>query len=88
MVLKLKKIRLKEEINQVIGSRRTITNEDLTKLNYVKNVFKETLRLWPVIPSINRITNEELIIDNIIIPKNTEISVTLFIIKFLKDGLR
>ena len=43
---------------------------------YTKNVFKETLRLWPVIPSINRITTEEINIDNIRIPKNTEIAVT------------
>ena len=66
---------MKTEITQILGSRRTIVNEDVTNLKYTGYVFKETLRLWPVIPSINRITIEDIEINNLKIPKNTEISV-------------
>ena len=67
--------KLKEEINQVIGSKATITFEDLSNLEYTNNVFKETLRLWPNVPNINRIAKEGGVIEGYKIPEYTEISV-------------
>lgn len=49
--------------------------EDLHNLEYTQCVYKEALRLWPPIPSVNRITNEDLFINSYFIPKDTEISV-------------
>lgn len=56
-----------------------IEKEDLYKLDYIGMVFKEALRLWPPVPSINRITVEDIHINGYFIPKNTEISVSLFL---------
>ena len=67
--------KLKEEINQEIGSKATITFEDLSNLEYTNNVFKETLRLWPNVPNINRIAKEGGVIEGYNIPEYTEISV-------------
>lgn len=67
--------RLWQEINENIGSKVMIENEDLPKLEYTSWIFKETLRLWPLVPSINRLLNEDLIINGYFVPKNTEISV-------------
>jgi hypothetical protein len=37
---------MREEIDQVIGSKSDITNEDVCKLNYTSKLLEHTLRLW------------------------------------------
>ena len=68
-------LRLREEIDRVIGSRLEIKYEDLNELKYLGCVIKETLRLWPVVPLLNRKIDTELKINDITVPKGTSIFV-------------
>jgi len=63
------------EVKEKLGCKSIIEKEDLQNLEYIGWVFKETLRLWPAVPSLNRITTEDLNIREYFIPKNTQISV-------------
>ncbi len=76
----LKKKRLREEIDSVIGSRTFVKQEDLSELKYTSAVIKETLRLWTVAPVINR-TNpyDDFHINSMKIPKCTWIQVFLYL---------
>nr|QVK45596.1 cytochrome P450 [Brachionus paranguensis] len=68
--------RLREEIDSVLGAKKEVTYEDLTKLEYTECVFKETLRLWPPAPEILRVSTDELCIGGFRIPKNTQINLS------------
>ncbi|XP_013177795.1 PREDICTED: cytochrome P450 4c21-like [Papilio xuthus] len=46
--------RLYNELLEVLGERRAIEIEDLTKLKYMEAVINESLRLYPPVPSILR----------------------------------
>nr|UOU03253.1 cytochrome P450 3049B3 [Brachionus rubens] len=70
--------KVRNEIDEKIGSKPKLTYEDLENLDYIDCVFKETLRLWPVVPSINRITNKDIEIGRFKIPRETEISFSTF----------
>ena len=70
-------IRLKEEVDRVIGSKSQITYDDLVELEYTSCVFKETLRKWPIAPVMSRITYNDIEISGIKIPKKTMIVVIL-----------
>lgn len=67
--------RLREEIDTVFGSREIIKQEDLAELQYTSCVIKESLRLWPVAPVINRITPYDYEINSFKIPKKSWIQV-------------
>lgn len=66
-------IRVVAEIDEVLGSRRYVTSEDLTKLTYLDQTLKEALRLHPPQPAINRITKEETKLGDYVIPAGTSI---------------
>lgn len=68
----VKKIR--EEAIEVYGNNRLPENhQHLNKLKYTNAVIQETLRLKPVTPNLYMQANEELIINNFLIPKDTTI---------------
>lgn len=50
-----------EEIQQVFGtSDRRPTHQDLSNLRYLEQVLKESLRMYPSVPSISRLTDGEV----------------------------
>lgn len=62
--------RVQAEVEEVIGSKRDIQYEDLSKLNYLSQVLKETLRLYPSAPGTSRMLEKEMVIEGIPVPAN------------------
>ncbi|XP_070704854.1 cholesterol 24-hydroxylase-like [Pempheris klunzingeri] len=58
----------KKEVDDVIGMKQEISNEDLGKLIYLSQVLKETLRIYPTAPGTSRDVLEDMVIDGIHIP--------------------
>ncbi|XP_026726456.1 cytochrome P450 4c3-like [Trichoplusia ni] len=58
-----------EEIKVIFGSSlRSPTKEDLSKMDYLERVIKETMRLYTVVPIIGRKTQKELKLSTCSIP--------------------
>jgi len=70
-------LKLKQEVKKVLGDRTDITEEDIEKLQYTRNIFQETLRIYSVIPHVKRIATKDKHFEKagIFIPKGTEILV-------------
>ncbi|CAL1586034.1 unnamed protein product [Knipowitschia caucasica] len=60
--------KVRKEVDEVIGMKREINNEDLGKLNYLSQVLQETLRLYPTAPGTSRDLLEDEVISGIHIP--------------------
>jgi hypothetical protein len=67
--------RARAEIDEVLGSKNEITYEDLTKLEYVNCVFKESLRKWPPAAEFSRVCPKDTTLNGVFIPKGTWILV-------------
>lgn len=66
--------KLFEEIDEVFGgSNRGCTIQDVTEMNYLECCIKETLRLYPSVPSIMRCLTDDVqvgkIIDSYLFPQ-------------------
>ncbi|XP_074812321.1 cholesterol 24-hydroxylase isoform X5 [Natator depressus] len=83
--------RLHAEVDEVIGAKRDIDYEDLGKLEYLSQVLKESLRLYPPVSGTIRWTGKENIIEGIRIPANTTLFFSTYVMgrleKFFKDPL-
>ena len=68
--------RLREEADEVLGTRRDVAYEDLSRLHYCDNVIKETLRMYPPSPVAFREVNRDgFILEGYPIPKGTSLMV-------------
>ncbi len=64
--------KVREEANLVYGSNAVPEkDQDLTQLKYANAIAQETMRLKPVTPNLYFQANEELTIQNFLIPKDT-----------------
>lgn len=76
--------RLREEVDQVLGSKSEITNADLIKLEYTNCVFKEALRMWPPVTGVPRRTQKDMYFGKNLVPKNTRVLVNQSAINLIK----
>lgn len=60
----------RREIKNIVGTNRLVQESDIPSLPYIQAVIKETFRLHPPIPVVNRMTTEEMVIDGYRIPAN------------------
>ena len=69
--------KIHEEIDTVFGDDRTrpVDGNDLKQLKYLESCIKEALRLFPSVPAIARLANEDFPLSSYTIPKGA----TLFI---------
>ncbi|KAG1362259.1 Cytochrome P450 71A1 [Cocos nucifera] len=71
--------RVQDEIREILGNRSKVTEDDISKMNYLKAVIKETLRLHPPSPLGGpRESLEETKIRGYEIPKKARIIVNVF----------
>ncbi|KAG9481139.1 hypothetical protein GDO78_010407 [Eleutherodactylus coqui] len=63
--------KVQAEVDEVIGAKRDIEYDDLGKLQYLSQVLKEALRLYPTAPGTSRAAEEEVIIEGVRIPPKT-----------------
>lgn len=68
---------MKEEIYDVIGYRKEITNEDILKLKYCASIIKETLRINPPFAFLIRSNETTFKICDLTIPENSNIWVRI-----------
>ncbi|KAL9432238.1 hypothetical protein AB3S75_027287 [Citrus x aurantiifolia] len=67
-----------QEIDQVVGRNRLVQESDVPHLPYIQAIIKESFRLHPPIPLLNRRALEDCKIGNYIIPKGTLLFVNLW----------
>uniref|UniRef100_G1TJV6 Cholesterol 24-hydroxylase n=1 Tax=Oryctolagus cuniculus TaxID=9986 RepID=G1TJV6_RABIT len=67
--------RLQAEVDEVVGSKRHLDCEDLGRLQYLSQVLKESLRLYPPAWGTFRLLEEETLIDGVRVPGNTPLLV-------------
>lgn len=80
--------RVIDELNTVFGDlsiESDLTMEQINKLVYLEQVIKETLRVYPVAPFILRHCTEDTQLSNFMIPKDTEVIVSVFTAHRRKD---
>lgn len=75
--------RLQNEIDNTIGEKSVIEYEDLTKLNYLDMVVKETLRLYPPVPVTSRALRQKTVIGGYDIPAGADVLVMYIYINCL-----
>nr|XP_016851458.1 PREDICTED: cholesterol 24-hydroxylase isoform X2 [Anolis carolinensis] len=84
-------VKLQAEVDEFIGVKRDIAYEDLGKLEYLSQVLKEVLRLYPPVPGTVRWTGKENVIEGVRIPPNTTLIFSTYIMgrmeKYFKDAL-
>ncbi|KFB42968.1 hypothetical protein ZHAS_00010842 [Anopheles sinensis] len=66
-----------QEVLEVLPAQ-DITPEDLKRLNYLERVIMESLRLAPSAPNVARQTQKDVEIAGLLIPKGTNIMMSIF----------
>ncbi|XP_020863017.1 cholesterol 24-hydroxylase [Phascolarctos cinereus] len=83
--------RLRAEVNEVIGSKKIIEYQDLGKLQYLSQVLKEILRLYPPALGTTRKLEKDTVVDGILIPGCTSLLFSTYIMgrmeKYFEDPL-
>ncbi|HXY33101.1 MAG TPA: cytochrome P450 [Planctomycetaceae bacterium] len=71
--------RLAREVDSVLGGRPA-TAEDLPKLPYAKNVIQESMRLFPPVWALARMTMQDDQIDDVTIPAGSPVLLSQYVI--------
>ncbi|XP_043074573.1 cholesterol 24-hydroxylase-like isoform X1 [Puntigrus tetrazona] len=84
--------RAKAEVDEVLGTKRDISYEDLGKFTYLSQVLKETLRLYPTAPGTNRWLHEDMVINGMKIPGGCSVAFNSYVSQrmeqYFKDPLK
>ncbi|KAL5714661.1 hypothetical protein ACHQM5_016592 [Ranunculus cassubicifolius] len=71
---------VREELKSLVGLDRTVEEVDLDKLEYLKLVIKESMRLHPVAPLIPRVSTKDININGYFLPKMSKIQINTWAI--------
>jgi len=71
---------LHEEIDHVLGEGKEVTSEMLSELKYLDIVLKESLRVYPSVPFVQRELTEDVVLDGETIPAGTMVEVNINIL--------
>ncbi|WVZ59575.1 hypothetical protein U9M48_009696 [Paspalum notatum var. saurae] len=72
--------RVQQELADVVGLDRNVSESDLDKLPFLKCVVKETLRLHPPIPLLLHETAEDCVVGGYAVPKRSRIMINVWAI--------
>ncbi len=65
-----------EEIDNIFdGTDRPATLADLNQMKYLERVIKESMRIFPPVPTLGRILSEDVQLDEYLIPKGTAVTI-------------
>ncbi|GJY60462.1 cytochrome P450 93A3-like protein [Tanacetum coccineum] len=67
-----------EELDQVVEKNRLLQESDIPNLPYLQAIVKESLRLHPVVPLIQRLSTEDCTLSGYHIPANTTIFINVW----------
>ncbi|XP_059504877.1 cholesterol 24-hydroxylase-like isoform X2 [Stegostoma tigrinum] len=83
--------KLQAEVDEAVGLKRDVTADDIGRLQYMNQVIKETLRLYPPGPGTSRWLSEEMVIEGIKIPGGVSVIFNTYVmgrtVKFFDDPL-
>ena len=65
------------EVDEIMNGKDSVDHEDIDKMTYINSVLEETLRLYPIAPAVNRFNHQELTFGSYIIPRKSEILVSI-----------
>lgn len=68
-----------EEIQEEVGSDKSLTLQVLNKLHYLELVIKESLRLYPSVPYFARKMAEEVTVGGYTIPKHANVTISPYL---------
>ncbi|XP_029453621.1 cholesterol 24-hydroxylase-like [Rhinatrema bivittatum] len=81
--------KLRAEVDEVVGLKRDISFDDLGKLQYVTQVLKESLRMYPPAPGTTRYLAEDAVIEGVRVPGGVPLNFSTYVMgrmdKFFKD---
>ncbi|XVF49758.1 hypothetical protein PTKIN_Ptkin04bG0039600 [Pterospermum kingtungense] len=72
--------KVQEEVRNVVGEKSKIDVDDISKMEYLKCVIKETLRLHPILPLLPRKTSANVKLGGYDIPSNTTVYINAWAI--------
>ncbi|KAI4462783.1 cytochrome p450 family 4 [Holotrichia oblita] len=67
-----------QEVSDVLQDDKPLEFNNLSDLKYIERVLKESLRIYPSVPTISRTTSDDIKIDDYIIPKGTSVAMHIF----------
>uniref|UniRef100_A0A0C9RRB5 TSA: Wollemia nobilis Ref_Wollemi_Transcript_19814_1720 transcribed RNA sequence n=1 Tax=Wollemia nobilis TaxID=56998 RepID=A0A0C9RRB5_9CONI len=70
--------RVQHELDEVVGEGRRMEEADIAKLPYLQAVVKETFRLHPPLPFLERRAAKECEIGGYVVPANTQVLVNVW----------
>uniref|UniRef100_G3VB97 Cholesterol 24-hydroxylase n=1 Tax=Sarcophilus harrisii TaxID=9305 RepID=G3VB97_SARHA len=71
--------RLRAEVDEVIGTKKNIEYRDLGKLQYLSQVLKEVLRLYPPVTGTVRWLEKDTVVDGFLIPGCTSLFFSTYV---------
>ncbi|KAK2159360.1 hypothetical protein LSH36_154g05037 [Paralvinella palmiformis] len=77
--------RMLEEMNQVLGERDNVTFDDINRLEYLGQVIKETLRLYPPAMGTARESVDRTVLHGYHIPSGTQLVVSFYIVHHMPE---
>ncbi|XP_036028239.1 cytochrome P450 3A13-like [Onychomys torridus] len=72
--------KLQHEIDAVLPNKAPATYQALVEIEYLDMVVNETMRLYPVIGRINRLSKEDAEINGVFIPNGTLVTIPIFVL--------
>ena len=65
------------EVDEIMTGKGSVDHKDIDKMTYITSVLEETLRLYPIAPAASKFNHQELTFGSYIIPKKSEILVSI-----------